>query len=70
VVFDFVVYIEKVEIESAEIGLDLDDAVVAPMHLHVSDGMSMRALVSLVIPMRLKLRLVKGIDVLDVPKVS
>jgi hypothetical protein len=54
----FVTNVQIVEIKSANIGLNLNDAVEAPMLFMVTDAMPMDTGVSSVIPMRLKLRLV------------
>lgn len=54
----FVTNVQIVEIKSANIGLNLNDAVKAPMLFMVTDAMPMNTGVSSVIPMRLKLRLV------------
>ena len=64
----FVVDVQVVEIKSADIGLNLHDAVKAPVLLAMAYVMTVHAGVSTVIPMRLKLRLVEFINVVDVFK--
>jgi hypothetical protein len=60
----------EVEIESTNVGLDLDGAVITPVMLAIPNAMSVGTRITPVIPMRLKLRIVQGVNVWDVTEVG
>jgi hypothetical protein len=66
----FVVRIDVVDVIPTEIGLDLDSAVVTPVTIDITNGMAEGTRKSLVIPMRLKLRIAEFVDPWDVTENS
>ena len=59
----------EVEIKTTDIGFYFDGTVIAPVVIEIPDAVAMGTRVSFVIPMRLKLRLIEGVNVWDMPEV-
>jgi hypothetical protein len=60
----------EVEIESANVGFDLDGTVITPVVLAIPNAVPVGTRIAPVIPMRLKLRVVQGVNVWDVTEVG
>jgi hypothetical protein len=65
-----VVRMDEVEIKSTNVGFDFDNTVITPVVLAIPNAMSVGARITLVIPTRLKLRIVQGVNVRNVTEVG
>ena len=63
VVFGLVLNVKVVEVKATEVGLDLVDAVITPVLSDIPDHMAVRADKTLVVPMRLKVIVVEGVNI-------
>ena len=66
----FVVRIDVVDVVTTKVGLDFYGAVIAPVSINISNGVTERTRESSVITMSLKLRFVKAVDPWDVAENS
>lgn len=67
-IFQFVIIVEKVDIKSTVVAKDFFDAEVAPMVGRVPNGVTVGAIITMMILVRLKLRLVELLDELHIPE--
>ena len=66
----FVVRIDVVDVITAKVGLNFYSAVITPMTIDISNGVTKRTRESSVITMSLELRVVKAVDPWDVAENS